>query len=387
MVTRARLAFAPILPVLLTACLLTAAGCASSSLQRARTQFYGGQFESAAQELTESDTTRRDEVLFLMERGMVWQSAGQHNRAIEDWLDAQERIQELDYIRVSEKATSLVINDTTQTYSGRPFERALLHAFTAKSFFALRRWRSAAVEARRLTDGLRDLNGFPDDPYAHYVAAVAFELIRDYSGARIEYTKANELTPMLTIDPVHGTIIPGTNGPPAAATKQPNPEIIGFIGLGRAPAFGRSLPGSNGRWGAKPYIELHANGQSIGRSYTLNTVYALSAKTQRRIAAIQAAKTVTRVVIKDSIADAVADDNPLMGEILRLILFLTEIPDTRAWETLPNWLQVIRAPLPEHTQNLEVVCKSSRDTIIRRIPLQQPLPQTDNKRIFHIRVY
>lgn len=364
--------------------LILFSGCASSGLQTGRNRFYGGAFDDAALVLEQHDSSK-DEVLFLMELGTARQAAGYHDQAVASWLDAADRIRELDYVRVSEKTTSLIINDTTQTYTGRPYERALLHAFTAKSFFALAKWRSAAVEARLLADGLQDRNGFPDDPYARYVAAVAFEMIRDFNGSRIEYTKANELTPQITIAPHSGIISPGTNV--SAKTSIPSKQLICFIGIGRAPLFNMGGHPRNSRWGTNPYVEVRSGDQVLGRSYTLATTTSLAARTEQRIAAIMAAKTVTRVVIKESIASAVEDDNPLLGGLLRIFLYATEVPDTRSWQTLPNWLQVARIPLPDQTEEIQLLFKNANGTTLKQVTVPANLPTTHGKMIFNTRAW
>ncbi len=366
--------------------LLAVTGCASSGLNRSRSRFYRGSFEEAAETFDERPVRNRDHVLMLMERGTAWQAAGEHQRAIEDWLETADLIRALDYIRLSETASSLIINDATQTYSGRPYERALLHAFTAKSFFMLEKWHSAAVEARLIADGLEDLNGFPDDPYTRYVAATAFERIRDFNGSRIEYTKADELTHHIRIDPTTGMITAGTNAPPNQTA--PPRELILFSGIGRAPMFNMGPPIQNARWGSDPYVEIRHGNRVLGRSYTLMTTTSLARDTERRIAAIQAARTVTRIIIKESIASAVEENNTLLGGILRIFLYATEAPDTRSWQTLPNWLQVARVPIPENAAELQLNFKSSGGTTLKSMTIDPTsLPHTDGKYIYQARAW
>lgn len=369
----------------LLAALLTGTGCATTQLDASRSSFYGGQFENAAGVLEQDPGSSRDRVLVLMERGMAWQAAGQHEQAIRDWLDAADLIRVLDYIRLSEKATSLIINDATQTYSGWPYERALLHAFTAQSFFALGQWRSAAVEARLIADGFENLNGFPDDPYTRYVAATAFQAIRDFDGARIEFSRANELIPQLWIDPASGQLSPGSNAPPRQVVAPR--ELTCFIGIGRAPIFTMGAPAQNLRWGPYPYVDVYQGNQWLGRSYTFSTTTTLAAATAERIAVIQAAKTATRIIIKEAIASAVEQDNELLGGLLRILLFVTEIPDTRSWQTLPNWLQVARVPLPESSTDIELRFKTSSGATIRRVSLPPDLPSTDGNIVFSVRAW
>lgn len=381
--TPLRLASALLLAVVL-------AGCASSGIGQARRQFYEGKLSEAGESLVElDDDAGKDRVLLLMERGMIHHTGGDHAFAIRDWLDAADRIQELDYVRLSEKTTSMIINDRTQTYTGRPYERALLHAFTAKSYFALAQWREAAVEARLLADGFENLNGFPDDAYSRYVAGLAFELIRDFNGSRIEYGRADGLTTLLRIDPTSGSIAP-TNAPPAGISADMNGgELIFLISIGRVPPYPAHRPAMhNTNWGLNPYAEIIHNGKILGRSYTLNTTGNLAARTERRLAAIKVAKTVTRIVIKDSIANAVADNNPLLGEVLRLLLFALEMPDTRQWETLPHWLKVARVPCPPDIDTVEVVFRNASGRTLRRttVPVSA-MTRSGDKTIAILRVW
>jgi len=368
---------------------VTLAGCATSGIGNARRHFYGNRLPAAAESLAELNDTSKDHVLALMERGMIHHTGGDHASAIRDWLDAAVRIQELDYVRLSEKTTSMVINDRTETYTGRPYERALLHAFTAKSYFALGQWREAAVEARLIADGFENLNGFPDDAYTRYIAGLAFELIRDFNGSRIEYTHADTLTPLLRIDPASGSVGP-TGAPPASVSSAAvNSELICLITIGRVPPYpARAATMRDANWGLHPYAEIVHDGKSLGRSYTLNSTGNLAARTEARIAAIKAAKTVARIVIKDSIANAVAENNALLGEVLRLLLFALEMPDTRHWETLPHWLQVARVPCPPSLESFDVVFRNAAGGTLRRTTVPAPsLTRSDGKTIAILRAW
>lgn len=368
---------------------LSLAGCAAPGINQARSQFYAGRLTEAGESLREIETSGKDRVLVLMERGMIHHASGDHISAIRDWIDATALIQDLDYVRLSEKTTSMVINDRAETYTGRPYERALLHAFTAKSYFALGQWREAAVEARLIASGFENLNGFPDDAYSHYIAGLAFELIRDSNGSRIEYAQADRLAPLLRIDPASGSIAPTSALPASVTMGNGCGEIICLIAIGRTPPYPAQAPSMhNSSWGPDPYAEIIHDGRILGRSYTLNTTGSLAARTEQRLAAIKAAKTVTRIVIKDSVADAVADNNPLLGEVLRLLLFALEMPDSRQWETLPHWLQVARVPCPSAPGTVEVVYRNASGRTLRRTPIPaSSLMRSGDKTIAILRVW
>lgn len=363
-------------------CAITA-GCMSPGIEKARGQFYDGRLTEAGESLSGISDTGKDYVLALMERGMIYQTQGDYAASLRDWLTAAERIHELDYIRISGKASSLVINDRTEIYTGKPYERALLHAYTAKSYFALAQWREAAVEARLIVDGFENLNGFPDDAYTRYVAGLAFEMIRDFNGSSIEYGHADALIPSLKIDPASGRIAP-SNAPPSMAGN--GSELICLITIGRTPPYLAPSAGNPG-WGVYPYAEVFYKGERLGRSYTLTTTANLANLTEKRLAVIKAAKTVTRIVIKESISNAVSENNELLGEVLRLLLYALEMPDDRQWETLPQWLQVARVPCPPDLDAVDLVFKNASGRTLRRTSVTTPLVRSDGKIIALVRVW
>lgn len=349
-------------------CML-AAGCASTGLNSARVSFYQGDMGAALKSLEGAGGTRRhDGVLLLMERGSVRQAGGHHAAAAWDWIAAAALAEDLDYYSASQGSASFVVNDRVKSFRGTPYERTLLHTFAASSFLVLGDWDDAAVEARNVVARLEHLEGFPDDPYSHYVAGFCFEMINDRDGARIEYEKADALLPELTVDAGTGLIAP-SGGTPARTEGH---ELVCFISIGRQPPEHGVAPGAH-RWGPAPYAEIYADGVCLGRSCSLVDAGSLLAATERRLAALRAAKTVSRVVIKETLAQAVESENELLGEILRLILFSLEVPDTRRWECLPYWLHVARVPCPAGLTTFTVVFRSTGGAEMARQVVAGPL--------------
>ncbi|MCX6998524.1 MAG: hypothetical protein NTV49_15930, partial [Kiritimatiellaeota bacterium] len=126
---------------------LLGGGC-STPLGAARRDFYAGRFEAAEHSLTNRPLSK-DKVLYLMERGTVRQARGAFAESASDYRAASDEIDRLQTYSVSKGAGSLVINDNVQDFSGWPYERTLLHAFTAQNHLALADWDNAAVAARR----------------------------------------------------------------------------------------------------------------------------------------------------------------------------------------------------------------------------------------------
>jgi len=354
--------------VLIAATLLC--GCATSSLDRARGRFYAGQAVAAEQELADIPPGNTDRVLYLMERGTAAQAAGRYEASIRDWLEAADTAEDLDYLSVSRGSASLVVNDRVLAFRGEPYERTLLHTFAAQSFLALGRWEDAAVEARRIARRLEALDGFPDDAFSHYVAGFCFEAQDDLEAAAIEYGRAARLLPAVPLDPATGRFAAGaTNAAPPAAGQA---ELVCCVLIGRS-ASGDEFWNANLRWGLQPYAEVYAGNRLLGRSYTLTSVQRLIDLTRRKRAAMQTAKTVSRIAVKETLAHAVSRQDSALGDVTRLLLFALETPDERRWETLPLHLGVLRAPCPEEATELRVVFRGAGGRVVEEQTLRAPL--------------
>lgn len=359
------------LPVLL---LLATSGCATSRVEEARRSFYAGNPAQAAALLDDTPALSKEPVLTLMERGSFRQASGDYEASVRDWLKAIDTADELDYLSVSRSTGSLLVNDRLLAFRGEPYERVLLHAFAAGSYLAMGIWDDAAVEARRIARALDNLDGFPDDPYSHYVAGFCFEMLDEPDDAAIEYGKVAKLLPTLAIDPLTGRIGPATNT---------TDELICFVLVGRLAGPGAAA--ANMRWGPAPYAEFFAGDRYLGRSHVLTNVRHLMTLTQRRRAAMKTAKTVTRVVVKDQVAHAVSDHNEMLGALTWLALFAMEQPDTRQWESLPLHLEVARVPCPRDLKSYTVILKNSRGTAIEQRAITAPIARRGNIRFSFFR--
>lgn len=345
---------------------LLVAGCATQALNTARRDFYQGRLDQANRAL-DRKAPSNDRVLFFMERGMVRLFLGEYEQSARDFISAYDRLAELETYSLSRGGASMIANDTVQDFRGYPYERTLLHAFTAKSHLAMGHWENAAVEARRLLASLspETLGDYPDDAYARYLAGFCFELIGDRSNARLQYEKASALAADVKLDPDTGRF--GDVGPAASN------ELVCFILMGRAPVSQSPHIGVPGG-----YAEIRANGKTLGRSHRLTDVADLAFTSLQKDAARQVVKTVARVAAKEAIARQIEHDNELLGELVRFVLIgLLEKPDTRRWETLPRYLHVARVPCPGDVKEFTVVFKNSSGVAISEQTVSRPLARTD----------
>jgi tetratricopeptide (TPR) repeat protein len=356
---------------ILSLLLLCCSGCQGPALNSARANFYMGRLDRAEKALEDIPEENKNTALYLMERGMIHQANHAYSSSSTDWLQAAATIERLEYVSMSKQTASLVINNSTVQYTGMPYERTLLRAFLAKNYIATADWDGVAVESRNIVKSLQDLDGFPEDPYSRYIAGLGFELINDQDGARMEYERVKALLPQLNIDPVTGHF-----GPDQATAPDRPHELICLVAIGRIPRgeYYRSYPPLD----KAPYVEIYDGSKKLGRSYTFVNTGDLLNKSLEQTAAMRIAKGAARIAAKEGISEAISRENEQLGELIRLILYAFEQPDTRRWETLPLWLGIARVPCPEDVKEVRVVFKNSSGHSLQQQIIREPLQQKEN---------
>lgn len=376
---------------LLIATLLTV-GCSTASLDTARYSYYAGRPDLADKTLTRLKVSNKDEVLLLMERGMVRQTLGDYENSSQDLIQAYDRLGEMEAYSVSKGGASWVVNDNVQNFRGAPYERSLLHAFTAMNHLALGHWNDSAVEARRIIESLDPevIGKYPDDPFCRYMAGFCLELNDEPSNAALQYQKASDLLAGLTVDPSTGHILPDVEeafARPADDTdftpmpNDPPSELVCFISVGRSyrgPEAGTWV--KNWQPGSANYAELYADGQYLGRSYPLTDTVNLAFTTEQLDATRKAAKSAGRIAVKEVIAGSIeSESSDAVGDLVRLVLIgLLEQPDVRRWETLPRWMQVARVPCPPDLSEVNVVFKNEQGYTTQVVTVKEPLQKHRN---------
>ena len=358
---------------------LLLSGCASYRLDSARNTFYQGRFAQADTDLKEEVADGKDRLLVLMERGTIRQARHAWKESTRDFLDAAAHLDQLPALSVSKDTASLVINDSVQDFSGAPYERTLLHAFTAKNYLAQGQWDDAGVEARLIIRSLLpEMKGdYPEDAYSRYMAGFCLELTGDPSNAALQYRRAGALVRNVSINETTGRLSGiDTNGASVSAdppsTERPC-ELTCFVLGGKTLGGHRVM--ANAWTGAPPvYAEILHKGRTLGRSYTLTDTVDLAFTTDQMETARKAVKTIARVAIKEGIAAGVGKDNDALCELVRFVLIqLLEEPDVRRWETLPRWLGVARVPCPADLREFDVVFKSRYGTTLRTVHVTSPI--------------
>jgi hypothetical protein len=94
-------------------------------------------------------------------------------------------------------------------------------------------------------------------------------------------------------------------------------------------------------------------------------------------------KEAARAAVKETLARAVESRNhELVGALFRAVLFITEEPDTRSWETLPASLYLLRFPLAPGTHSLNIAISRQNGRQIENIALPM-ITLSSGQRVFH----
>ena len=343
-----------------------------------REQMYANNIPKAMKTLDDSSIASQDRnyALFRMEKGMLLYLNKQYDPAIQLWLQADRRLDNLYTTSISRTAASFVINDSMSDYDGEAHERVLLPIFSSIAFLASNNISNALVMIRRTYDVTNALqnenegkNTFKYDAFSHYFAGLVYEDKSDWDNAIVEYRlaltnisaggksnedseKKNEILKALgriaeyrkrsdILDLVK------KEGPHITWQKQENllskGEVYIIYESGKSPIkVADDIVIPTGKTIARisfpkykdlsyncHYADISVAGKIIHRTVVMEDIgkMAQEALADRRIRDI--AKMAARVIAKDLLARKLNDENPLAGLAADLFNVATEVADTR----------------------------------------------------------
>ena len=405
-------------PVLLGA-LLTAllTGCATSSLfnpypwqaEQWKSALASDQPEAAVTRLNRR-TRGADRLLYLQERGRAAQIAGDLTQSIDDFREVIRLYDEQDdqaRIRASGAGaglTALMVNDNAIPYRGQDYERIMVHGLQALNYWQTGDLDAAAVEFRRVTleqqvaeqrrereigDALadgepvaavsdfgRELAGLNSaaasvrssiqNAYFYYLAGVFREGIGDYNNALVDYKRAWEVNPDLSLLPAdiarvearmnrryvsdQGLVVIAYEQgfvPPREEVSLPIPTIHGYFAIA-FPTYGGDLIGP-------APLRIEHNGQDPARTEVATAVSGMAARALREAVPGMLARQTLRAAAKYEAQKRANEDLGLFGAFATQVYNLvSETADLRSWLTLPAYAQVARLELPPGQQTLRL---------------------------------
>lgn len=375
---------------LLLLSLLLISGCANyaSRVREARNYFEWEQYDLASAKLKElAERKDNDELLYWMDLGLVQHTAGQYAEAIESFLKASKIGDSSDYTSVVTEAATVALNDNVKAYPGEHFEKLLVNMYLAIDYTLLGKYEDALVECRQVNRKLEKMineGGFPyqQNAFAKYLAASLFEAEREYNDAFVDYRQlykwdgaipylstgllrmADRMKDLQALEN-YKKIFPQDKD---YKLDKGEGEVILLLEQGKAPIKEpspqfRLAPMFVSRPYSSDYGVLHLAGSEKvqAQSATLFDIEATAIRELEHKLGLILAKKIGGVVAKEVLSNAIAEStkSEALGDIIRIILHLTDQADLRSWSTLPARLQLARLKLPagRHDLALDMVSR------------------------------
>ena len=374
----------------LVAALLLAVACATytSRMELSRDLYYDGRYEDALGGLNKlvEDSSGKDHFLLLLERGKVNLASGEYDSAIVDLQEAERRFLEIEATTsVSEAFKSMLVNPTMGEYQSDPHEKIMISSYLLLAYWLKGDREGALVERNRLvgrlkqyTEGLSDKDRAAlDVPFAHYLAAVMYEVEGREDDARIEYDALGKVMPDAVpeiLDPSLRELVVFTEvgrAPVLVSTEirgylqKDGGSLVGFFNLpgGSGPQM-FFLPGFMDLSLDKPGVlftfafpqcvrqrrivdrcKLVVDGVEAGEMRPLdnleNTAYAAYEKDLGPTLLKAAFRTYLKTVAQTKLAKG-DDAKGVAFDVLGKVLAAVDRADTRSWQTLPAEIRIFR---------------------------------------------
>jgi hypothetical protein len=178
--------------------LLSLVGCASYSSQFApiAADLAADDIDQALENLDQENPPERDQLLWLMNRGMLLRLKGDFPASNQEFTAAKQLVEKLDALSLREQTLALTVNDTTRSYAGDPYEQVLLNVYSALNYLDLGQPDDARVEILQVDLRLaaladKEIGALSEtDPFARYLGGIIYEQGGEYSDAMIAYRSA-----------------------------------------------------------------------------------------------------------------------------------------------------------------------------------------------------
>jgi uncharacterized protein len=389
-------------------------GCAtySGSFTDIKGNLAARKYDAALSNIEKQSETKNDRVLYLLNKGMVLRMKRDFTASNVAFEAAKAEMDRLYAASVSENVLSVMVNDSTVSYSGDNYERVLLHLYMALNYMELGQPEAARIEALQVDAKLREFaekvsdSKHVEDAFTLYLTGLIYEDGGEWSDAMISYRSAYNIykkyqtnyalsmPSMLKFDLMRMARQQGLRDELGRYKKEfgielPNidpgatdqGELVFIFNNGLAPIKREkaisSFDAASGSMVriALPAYESHQNNVVAARvtvndrqslTEVVEDIDAIAKKNLDMQMPSIMARSVARVVVK-AMANKKAreaalknnnKDNAMAGMLgvlaLQVATVATERADTRSWLTLPANIQLARLSLPPGNYSVKV---------------------------------
>jgi uncharacterized protein len=356
--------------VLLGALAGSVLGCATYKNQILETKslIRSGQFENAIEKLKQkAELKDRDQLLSLMDYATVLSMVGRFEESSKILIQADRLAEEVDYQSVSKIALATLSSEDQLQFKGDSFEKLMINSSLALNFLAQGKNDSALIEARRMNEKIKKLrsdgrDSFEFSPWAHYMAAIAWEADGKFDDAFLEYKAAYQLSPeieelkkdylrtsrmarRMDVYKQAQADLKISENPKWYDKSQAQIILIYESGWGpyktEAPGERRlaTLAKDSSR-AQQAMIEIEGLGEF--KSQDIYSIEDAAIKALEADHAWAATRKVGAFVAKEIVADQIRQKDALLGLVAQIAMHVSDRADLRCWGTLPAEFQVAR---------------------------------------------
>ncbi|TGL56564.1 hypothetical protein EHQ58_17625 [Leptospira ognonensis] len=179
----------------------TTFGCASDYgkvIEATENAYYSQDYDSAIPSIRGlyEDAASKDQLLFLMEAGMIFHTKGDFETSNKVFKQAEELS---DNIKTSltKEGLAFLLSDNESNYTGEDFERVMIKFFIALNFMALGDMENSKIYFRRMDFELKEMKftaaAYRQNNAARLLDAYVSEKLGKYNDARVQFKNMESL--------------------------------------------------------------------------------------------------------------------------------------------------------------------------------------------------
>jgi hypothetical protein len=346
-------------------------GCSTyqSKVNAPRNQLKNGQFAEAITSFKAlAEKPSDDQLIYLLDYATALQVAGQFKESNQIYLKADKLADLQNYYSISRLTMATLGGEEMTQYKGDSFEIVLINAMLALNYISLNEPDDAMVEVRRLNEKINKIRldgreNYEQNPFAHYLMGLLYEMDRKFDDAYIAYDESYKLSDgnqSLGADLLRSakiskrsdaynkwkTAFPEIKEDPAWTDKKSG-ELVILVEQGWGPEkiFMRGdykFPDLRPVHSVTDHAAVIIDGQQKGFTHTLYDIERVAMHTLKEDQGWLIARRVASRIGKAVVADQVRQKNQALGNILELAMVISDRADLRQWSTLPQTIQMNR---------------------------------------------
>lgn len=351
---------------------LSLSACATyqTKVDSSRTLLEEGRYKEAIEKLSVLAAEKSgDQLVYLLDYGTALSVAGQYEKSNQILLQAAQLIEELDYLSVSQFASSLALSEEMKQYQGDTFEKIFVHALLAFNFLSLGQKDSALVEARRINEKLQkyrndqNVKDYNKVEFGSYLAGHIWEASGEFDSAYISFETTYKMNP--SYPGIEADLIRTSKKSRRFDAYQKWKKKFATVledPLWYDPQAANLLVIFQQGWGPRkypdpldhrfPYLrpvqsqiqscEVQLNQKPLGRTQLSYSITEASIQTLAEDRAAIVAKRVAAYATKEVLSDQIRQKDEALGALAQIFLHLSDRADVRQWSTLPSAIQLFR---------------------------------------------